>query len=244
MAIVHMTLQGKGGVGKSYVASVLAQYLKRVGKIPICFDTDPINQTFSKFKALSVTHIKLSDGKDDEINPRKFDDLMGHIMSAPDDAVFVIDNGSSSYLPIISYMVENEIISVLKENGHEILFHAVVTGGQSYDDTVEGLTRLFRYFGNCQVVVWLNEFFGPVEKDEVPFLSSSVSQTNGKFIKSVVMLSQYRRETYGVDMELMLKNALTFEEALNTPDLFPIMSRQRLKIVSTTVFDALDRAQL
>ena len=69
------------------------QYLKRAGKTPACFDTDPINQTFSKFRALAVTHLKLSDGKDDEINPRKFDDLMGQIMSASDDA-----NGSFSYL--------------------------------------------------------------------------------------------------------------------------------------------------
>ena len=231
MAIVHMTLQGKGGVGKSYVSSVLAQYFKRGDKEPICFDTDPINQTFSRFKDLQVTHLKLSDGKDDEINPRKFDELMEKILVASEDAIFVIDNGSSSYLPIISYMVENEVISVLKENGHKVIFHAVLTGGQAYDDTVDGLEKLFRYFEGCEVVVWLNEYFGPVEKDGTDFLSTPLAKSNGKAIRSIVALAQYRRETYGVDIELMLKNALTFDQALKAPKLFPIMSRQRLKSV-------------
>ena len=244
MAIVHMTLQGKGGVGKSYVSSVLAQYFQRSDKSPICFDTDPINQTFSRFKALDVTHLKLSDGKDDEIDPRKFDALMERILEAPDDAVFVIDNGSSSYLPIISYMVENNVISILRENGHQVIFHAVLVGGQAYDDTVDGLAKLFDYFSNCDVVVWLNEYFGPVKKDGEDFLSSPVAKSNSASIKSVVVLAQYRRETYGVDIELMLNHALTFDEALNNPELFQIMSRQRLKTVSTGVFGALDKAQL
>ena len=86
------------------------------------------------------------------------------------------------------------------------------------------------------MVVWLNEYFGPVKKDDQDFLSSPVAKSNSGSIKSVVVLAQYRRETYGVDIELMLKHALTFDEALGNPELFPIMSRQRLKTVSTGVF--------
>ncbi len=44
---IHLTLQGKGGVGKRLVASVLAQYLREKGKEVRCIDTDPVNRTFA-----------------------------------------------------------------------------------------------------------------------------------------------------------------------------------------------------
>ena len=38
---IHLTLQGKGGVGKSLIAAILAQYLKGKGREVRCIDTDP-----------------------------------------------------------------------------------------------------------------------------------------------------------------------------------------------------------
>ena len=46
-ATVHFVLQGKGGVGKSFVASILGQYFQVRGRDVRCFDTDPVNQTFA-----------------------------------------------------------------------------------------------------------------------------------------------------------------------------------------------------
>ena len=48
---IHLTLQGKGGVGKSLVAAVLAQYLKSAGRDVRCIDTDPVNRTFAQYAA-------------------------------------------------------------------------------------------------------------------------------------------------------------------------------------------------
>jgi hypothetical protein len=39
MAKIHMVLQGKGGVGKSLIAAILAQYNVSKGKQPLCIDT-------------------------------------------------------------------------------------------------------------------------------------------------------------------------------------------------------------
>ena len=47
MSNVHIVLQGKGGVGKSLAASMLAQYLTKRGESPLCIDTDPINATLA-----------------------------------------------------------------------------------------------------------------------------------------------------------------------------------------------------
>ena len=46
MATAHFLMQGKGGVGKSLVASLLFQYLQRKNLIVHGCDTDPINSTF------------------------------------------------------------------------------------------------------------------------------------------------------------------------------------------------------
>jgi CO dehydrogenase nickel-insertion accessory protein CooC1 len=38
---IHLSLQGKGGVGKSLIASILAQYFVENGHKVECVDTDP-----------------------------------------------------------------------------------------------------------------------------------------------------------------------------------------------------------
>ena len=71
---IHLTLQGKGGVGKSLVASILAQYFRHRGAEIHCVDTDPVNQTFSQYAELGAEHLELMhDGK---IDSRGFDVLM------------------------------------------------------------------------------------------------------------------------------------------------------------------------
>ena len=52
MAKIHMILQGKGGVGKSFIAALLAQYKASKGQPSLCIDTDPVNATFHGYQAL------------------------------------------------------------------------------------------------------------------------------------------------------------------------------------------------
>ena len=52
MSTVHLILQGKGGVGKSFIAALLAQYLQEKGVAVRCFDADPVNSTLASFPAL------------------------------------------------------------------------------------------------------------------------------------------------------------------------------------------------
>src|SRR5579884_3436090 len=58
---IHLTLQGKGGVGKSLVASILAQYLRSGGRRVHCVDTDPVNRTLAQYSALTAERINLRD---------------------------------------------------------------------------------------------------------------------------------------------------------------------------------------
>lgn len=58
MKAVHFILQGKGGVGKSFIATLLAQYLSQHNEI-VGFDTDPVNASFEQYKSLSVQTVPI-----------------------------------------------------------------------------------------------------------------------------------------------------------------------------------------
>ena len=247
MALVNLTLQGKGGVGKSFVASLLAQYYQGTGSPLLAFDTDPVNQTFAGYSSFGVETIRLGD-RADEVNPRSFDVLMQKIMEAPAEAVVVIDNGAATFLPLLGYMVENEAISLLQGAGHEVRVHSVLTGGQALADTVMGLDQVFSYFTTAQVVVWLNEYFGRVERTRQdgtaePFEASALYRHHTDRIHALVRLPAVRKETYGHDVEKLMQARLSFKEAEDHED-FDLMTRHRLKQMWRTISGAMEQAHL
>lgn len=108
---VNIVLQGKGGVGKSFIASVMAQYYYSKNKTPLCIDTDPVNATFHGFKALNVKRLDLME--DDEIDPHKFDSLIDLISKSKTDVI--IDNGASTFVALSHYLISNRIPALLEK---------------------------------------------------------------------------------------------------------------------------------
>src|ERR1700733_13864395 len=51
---IHLILQGKGGVGKSVVASWLAEFLMGRGQPVRCIDGDPVNRSLGQYQALAA----------------------------------------------------------------------------------------------------------------------------------------------------------------------------------------------
>src|SRR5260370_34192253 len=76
-ATVHFSLQGKGGVGKSVVASWLAQYFRAKGFCVTCIDTDSVNATLTQFKDLNAEHLNVL--KAGAINEKQFDILVERV---------------------------------------------------------------------------------------------------------------------------------------------------------------------
>jgi len=125
---IHLTLQGKGGVGKSLVASILAQYLRDKGREVRCIDTDPVNRTFAQYGALGADRLNLRD-EHNRIEQRAFDSLMERFLTE-ENATFVVDNGASTFLPLWHYLLENSALDYLRRNGRRVYVHTVITGGQ------------------------------------------------------------------------------------------------------------------
>ena len=95
MATLFVTLQGKGGVGKSFLTAAFAQWLVDRGRPVACIDTDTLNPTLLQYKPLKATHLKLSHNH--VIDPRALDALVGIVTAAPEGAQVVVDVGSNGF---------------------------------------------------------------------------------------------------------------------------------------------------
>lgn len=232
---IHLTLQGKGGVGKSLISYLLAQYIKSKDIKTLCFDTDPVNQTFQSYKSLDVEHIELLEGS--KVNERNFDLLMEKILT--NNANFIVDNGASSFVPLSNYIIENDVISMMQENGYQMIIHVVITGGQASLDTLNGFNSLAKQTRGANIVVWLNEYFGEVNVDGKSFTEMKAYTSNKDKVLGLVKLTKRNPDTFGKDIDQMITSRLTFDEAINSPN-FPLMAKQRIKTVQSDIYKQLD----
>src|SRR5215469_16863891 len=85
---IHLVLQGKGGVGRSVVASWLAEFLVEQGQTVRCLDGDPVNRSFAQFKALDVEKVDLLNQAGVVLRSR-YDALLNRFLR--EEFVFVLD---------------------------------------------------------------------------------------------------------------------------------------------------------
>lgn len=233
MKEVHFTMQGKGGAGKSFVTSILSQYLKkRVGDQNVaCFDTDPINPTLSRYTALNPTIIPiLEDGK---INSRYFDNLMETIENQ--DGIGVVDTGAGTFVPLMYYFSENHIAEYLFDCEVNLVVHVPIVGGQAFNDCLVVLDQIMSSMG-CDVVIWLNHFQGKITN----FKETKVYQTFGDRVIGIMEIENRDSDTFGKDLERMTEMNLTFDEVQNSNE-FKGMARNRLKHFARDLFESLDK---
>lgn len=234
---VDFILQGKGGVGKSLIACMIAQYLKGKYSDVKCLDTDPVNQTFSNYRELGAEYVPILVGS--KIDQRKFDGMMEQILTS-ETGNFVIDNGASTFIPLTSYMNENSVVEVLEDAGFEVYFHTVVTGGQAIVDTMSGFKALAEMTNSKNIVVWLNEYFGSIEYAGKTFLEMKAYKDLEDRVRGVVVLHKRNPDTFGKDFDEMTSRKLVFSQAIADPA-FSLMAKQRLKTVQKDIFAQIEK---
>jgi hypothetical protein len=233
---IHLSLQGKGGVGKSLVASILAQYFRSRGRAIQCIDADPVNRTFAQYSGIDAKWLELM--RDGNVDARGFDTLMERLLT--EDGTFVIDNSAATFIPLWSYIVENQVIDVLRQAGKQLYVHAVITGGQALLDTLNGFRSLARSTTDRNVIVWINEYFGRVERDGKTFVDMAAAIENADKVLGSIVIPKRNPDTFGRDVEALISRKLTFDEAIADGS-FSIMTKQRLKVVQRDLFEQLDR---
>ncbi|MDL2279250.1 conjugal transfer protein TraL [Desulfovibrio sp. OttesenSCG-928-G11] len=223
MATIHFIQQGKGGVGKSMVAVFLYQALQHFGKEVVAFDTDPVNATMAAFKDFNVSRLEIL--KHDNIDQREFDRLLEGIYELPEEVHAIVDNGASSFVALGSYIKENDVIPLLKENGHTVFFHTIITGGQAINDTLSGLQLLAVNFPDTPIVVWLNPFFGEIRLDGKEFEDFLIYEEFSSQFHAVIKIPQGNKATLGKDMEELLAKRQSFLAAVNSSQSIAVRSR-------------------
>ena len=101
------------------------------------------------------------------IDQRRFDVLLERILT--EEAVFVVDSGASTFIPLWNYLLENDVMQVLRQAQKRLYVHTVVTGGQALLDTLKGFRSLAESTSDRNLIVWINEYFGRVEYAGNPF---------------------------------------------------------------------------
>jgi hypothetical protein len=233
---IHIALQGKGGVGKSLISAILSQYLSSKGQDVCGIDADPVNQTFSEYEGLRVECLNLL--REGSIDQREFDLLMERFLK--EVGTFVVDTGASTFIPLWHYILENHALDHLRQKGKRVFIHSVITGGQSLNDTLSGFEALAETMREKNIVVWLNEYFGPVLQDGAAFADMPVCKKHANKLHGSVAIVRRTADTFGRDMEEMISRKLTFDQAVKAAD-FTIMSKQRLLVVQRDLFEQLDR---
>lgn len=232
----HFILQGKGGVGKSFVAALLAQHCRANAQAGVvCVDTDPVNATLSGYEAFGTRRIELLD--DGVVDSGRFDELMMSIVS--EDADFIVDNGASCFIPLTKYLFESNALAVIGTTGREVVFHTVLTGGYGLRDTIAGFDWLAEHMPvETRIVVWLNEFFGPIESEGKTFEQMKVFDRHRERIAAILCLPKQNEQTFGRDLKAMLDQRLTFAEARASAH-FNIFAKQRIAMMERQFLDQL-----
>lgn len=239
MKQAHFTLQGKGGVGKSLVSSLVAQYLAKKNLSVVALDIDPINATLHGYKGLNVRRLDVV--KNNVVDEEKFDEMIDQIIQ--EDTNFVVDNGASSFVALSSYMIDNDIINVINESNKQVYIHTVIKAGQDLLPTLKGFDALAKFMPeSVKIVVWLNSFGGEILTPEgKPFEETKAYKRNKDRVHAIVRLEHEAGTSHSRDMRKMLGSWLTFDEAENSTE-FTLMAKKRLAQIRESIFSQLEQA--
>ena len=234
---IHLVLQGKGGVGKSLVASWLAEFLIHRGQAVRCMDGDPVNRSMGQYKAFAAEKLDLLN-QDGVLERTRYDKLMERFLG--EHAVYVVDSGATAFLPFWTYIVESDIVAVLRNAGRRVYIHIPISGGEMLTDTLLGFKTIAETATERNLVVWINEYFGPVRRDDKTFDHMQVYRDHQEKVLASVGLPQLSPDTFGENVRRMRERKLTFEEAIISSE-FHLVAKQRLSMVRRGIFEQLEK---
>lgn len=231
---VFIVSQGKGGVGKSTIATMLASYLLEKGEKVKCVDTDGVNLTFSAYKALCVVEKNILGEDYQTADLKKIDDFFSDILENETNETIIVDIGASSFLPVRGYIFNNEIHKMIDI---DITFVLPICGGASEDTTMLGINDTVADFKtDCSYLVVQNERDGKLRFANSNLEKKMLEELKEKYLGDVVL-----PKIHGIlasDFEIVTKNKLIFSEFDKCKEL-KILNRQRLKIFYNKFFEQL-----
>ena len=228
---VYFTLQGKGGISKSTVSVWLHQYFLSKGATVKGFDTDPTNSTFNAFKGLDVDVIPLM--QKNQINQRGFDALIESILTIDVDCM-IVDNGATSFNPMLAYINENAVFELLNSNGIEAIVNTICSGGSEHIETMKGIKYLYDTT-DTKLLVWMNHYFGNMPQGDLEPIGILQENFSIDRLAGIIDIPYKNSDTFGKDIQEMQSLRLTFDEYIEkSPS--GIMPTSRIRIFKNELF--------
>ena len=124
--------QDKGGIGKSFVATLLHDYLTEAGVRVTAFDLDHANSTF--YRLVPGTEFINTDVDADKLGVL---DRIVHVL--PDTDVVLVDNRASGGGKLLSYLDEARLPAMQEELDCQIVFLVIATDDKDANSQIAEL---------------------------------------------------------------------------------------------------------
>ncbi len=234
MSSIHFIGGEKGGVGKSVVARVLAQYFIDLGQPIVGFDTDRSHTSFARFYAdyASPVIVDTYEG---------LDRIVSVFESESEDAPkphVIVDLAAQTAAPLAKWIIESDLINLMQSMQVGVNFWHVAEAGK---DSVDLLDRLVNTFGaGPQYIVVKNEGRGTDFKQ----LEASEALKAAKALGAKTMILSQLHEA---SMRKIDRRNASFWAAIHTrtgDDALGMLERQRVRFWLKNVYTALDSLSL
>lgn len=238
MSTVHFMLGEKGGIGKSQTCVFLAQGLEKTGRKVGLIDLDPATQTLVKYKSLEVMEIKnmISDISG-EIDSARFDELIEIVNDRTDLDDIIIDTGSSNCIPFNNYLNRNDSFDLFTNQGHDVIIHTVIAGGDLTAPTLRTFEKLHKDFPGFKKILWLNEYAHKLDikgKGVEALTDTEVFKAAKGQILAVFRLPYLLPQTEAPLINRMSESGLLFAEVSKSNE-FKLAEKHRLEKFSSVV---------
>lgn len=135
--------QDKGGIGKSFIATLLYDYLTEQGVRLRCFDLDHANSTFNRY-------VPEAEFIDTDVDSARLA-VLDRIVHALDEADFVlVDNRASGGEKVLHYLEEAQLTELQTELDCRLVFVVIATDDKDANSQIADLVDAY-----CNRVDWL-----------------------------------------------------------------------------------------
>lgn len=227
MANIHLIGGEKGGVGKSVVARLLAQYCIDRSIPFLGFDADRSHGALMRFYADYASPVLVD----------RYESLDAIVESATDNPErrIIVDLAAQAEEPLTQWMDESQLLEVAREIGLNIRYWHVMDSGR---DSVDLLRRLFdRYGQRLSYVIVLNQLRG---EDFHLYRSSGLPERAQSFKAATITL----RHLSDATMLKIDEDSSSFWSAAQGEGSggirFGVLERQRFKTWLKSAYEAIE----
>jgi hypothetical protein len=229
MSKIHLIGGEKGGVGKSVVARVVAQYL--IDKeIPFLgFDTDRSHGSLLRFYAGYASPVVVD-------NYESLDTIVEAATENPDKRILV-DLAAQTHDPLVKWMDDSGVLETAEELGVSFHYWHVMDSGK---DSVDLLKKLFDRFGSrLHYVLVLNQLRG----ENFDLFEKSGEQARAAELNARVITLKRLHEPV---INKIDAGSTSFWAAKHKSETdvkgLGLLERQRVKVWLRSAYEELDRA--